>query len=169
MKHTTIALVFAAAALLAGCAAASGTPDEAGSVSSRLAGTWVQTVQMENLPRASLHFKGNTLRFKNLHGVSGSVEYKVRGEDADGVTIGIYYTYEEKDRDGEKRNGILTRDFLLHVENGRPILSEKIVAHDGPGPIIFNEFLRKKDFVDGFESERKRMMNDRPAIPMMQE
>ena len=164
MKHTTITLIFAAAALLAGCAAAFGTPGAADTSGYGLDGTWIQT---GDPPRASLRFKGKNVRFKNLHGVSGSVEYQVREKNADGVTIGIYYTYEKKDRDGEKRNEIFAHDFRLHVENGRPILSEEIFEYDGRGLMIWEEFLRKEDFIEGFESERKRTLNNRAPMPSM--
>ena len=127
-------------------------------------GTWMETEG--SLPRASLHFKGKKLRFKNLFGDSGTVEYQVREKNADGTTIFIEYSHKVKR--GERmieRREIL--ELLLHVENGHPILSEEIFEHDGRGPMIWREFVRKEDFVEGFESERKRTLNDRTPTPSM--
>ena len=125
-----------------------------------LDGTWIET---GDPPKASLRFKGGTVRFKNLFGQSGTVEYQVREKNADGTTIRFEYSYKEKrgDREIESKQII---GLLLHVENGRPILSEEIFEHDGRGPMIWREFVRKEDFVEGFKSERKRTLNDRAPM-----
>ena len=163
MKHS-----FCAAALLALCLstlpACSTTPDAADSSGYGLDGTWIQTEQMGKPPRASLRFKGGNVRFKNLFGQSGTVEYQVREKNADGTTIRFEYSYKEKrgDREIESKQII---GLLLHVENGRPILSEEIFEYDGRGAMIWREFVRKEDFVEGFESERKRTLNGAPSIP----
>ena len=140
------------------------TPGAADTSGYGLDGTWMETEG--SLPRASLHFKGKKLRFKNLFGDSGTVEYQVREKNADGTTIFIEYSHKVKR--GERmieRREIL--GLLLHVENGRPILSEEIFEHDGRGPMIWREFVRKEDFVEGFQSERKRTLNGAPSIPTM--
>ena len=148
---------------LPACSTLPGAADTSGH---GLDGTWIQTEQMGDPPRASLRFKGKNVRFKNLFGDSGTVEYQVREKNADGTIIFIEYSHKVKR--GERmieRREIL--ELLLHVENGRPILSEEIFEHDGRGPMIWREFVRKEDFVEGFQSERKRTLNGAPSIPTM--
>ena len=60
-------------------------------------------------------------------------------------------------------------EFLFHVENGRPILSTTAIELDGRGLIILDEYLRKEDFADGFESELRKQLNNRPVPPMTKE
>ena len=38
-----------------------------------------------------------------------------------------------------------------------------------PGLIIMGEYLRKEDFSDGFESEMRKQLNNRPCPPMTKE
>ena len=47
------------------------------------------------------------------------------------------------------------------------ILSERVYKLDGRGLIVFGEFLRKENFTDGFESELKKELNNREAVPTM--
>ena len=152
MKYTVFALAFAAA-LLAGC--------------STLTGTWVATEQAGNFPRTVLHFKGKTLRFENLFGASDTVPYQVKKKDSTGTTISVEYTHMVKRPNDRMVKRDEYREFLLHTENGRLILSEKDFEADGRGDIIMSEFLREEDFIDGFRSELKRKLNDRPAPSMM--
>ena len=166
MKHTLCIAALLAALCLVALPACS-TPGAADTSGLGLDGTWIQTEQMGKPPRASLRFKGKNVRFKNLFGQSGTVEYKVGEKNADGTPIVIEYKYKEKrgsDRVIERRQII---GLLLHVENGRPILSEEIFGLDGPGAMIWREFVRKEDFVEGFESERKRTLNNRAPMPSM--
>ena len=156
---SSLGAAFFALCLFCSCAA--------GSAGGRLDGVWMETEQFGNHPRTVLHFKGKTLRFENLFGASDTVEYRVKEKDDDGVTIGIEYTHMVKKPGGRMVERTERREFLLHLENGRPILSEKEFEADGRGPIIMSEYLRKEDFVDGFRSERKRRLNDRPAAPTM--
>ncbi|MBO4311726.1 MAG: hypothetical protein J5828_01855 [Desulfovibrionaceae bacterium] len=141
----------------------------ADSISRKLEGTWVETRQIEGHPRTKLHFRGRKLRFENMYGTSADVEYKA-AEKKDG-TFSISFEYRHKVRRG---NGRIVEhreapDFLYHVENGRPILSETVIELDGRGLIIFGEYLREEDFADGFESELKKTLNNRPFPPMMKE
>ena len=165
MHHISrIGAALLAALCLVALPACTSTPGAADTSGHGLDGTWMATEG--SLPRASLHFKGKKLRFKNLFGDSGTVEYQVREKNADGTTIFIEYSHKVKR--GERmieRREIL--ELLLHVENGRPILSEEIFEHDGRGPMIWREFVRKEDFIEGFQSERKRTLNGAPSIPTM--
>lgn len=147
--------------------ACSSTPGAADTSGLGLDGTWIQTEQIKDFPKTELHFKGKNLRFKNLFGASATVEYQVREKNADGTIIFIEYVHKVKrgnDRVIERRD---MRELLLHVEDGRPILSETEIEFDGRGPIILREFLRKQDFIEGFQSERKRRLNGAPSIPTM--
>ncbi|MBO4793776.1 MAG: hypothetical protein J5556_04325, partial [Deltaproteobacteria bacterium] len=87
----------------------------------------------------------------------------------DGFCISFEYSYKVKRGNGRIVERKATPEFLFHVENGRPILSQKEFEYDGRGPILLEEFLREEDFVDGFRSELKHRMNDRPAPSMMKE
>ena len=149
--------------VLPACSTSPGAADTSGH---GLDGTWIQTEQMGDPPRASLRFKGKNVRFKNLFGQSGTVEYQVE-KNADGTTIVFEYSYKEKRGDGDVIESRRIIGLLLHVENGRPILSEEIFGLDGPGAMIWREFVRKEDFIEGFESERKRTLNNRAPIPSM--
>ena len=141
----------------------------ADSVSDRLDGTWIETEQINDYPRTVLHFKGRKLRFENLFGQSATVEYRVTEKNANDFIVTFEYSYKVKRGNGRIVEHRMMPEFLFHVENGRPILSEKEFEYDGRGPIIMNEFLREEDFVDGFKSELKHKLNDRPVPSMMKE
>lgn len=155
-----------AALSLVALPACTSTPGAADTSGHGLDGTWIQTEQIKDFPKTELHFKGKKLRFKNLFGASATVEYQVREKNADGTIIFIEYVHKVKrgERVIERRD---MRELLLHVEDGRPILSETEIEFDGRGPIILREFLRKEDFIEGFQSGRKRRLNGAPSIPTM--
>ncbi len=139
----------------------------ADAVSDKLDGTWIETVQFENSPRTILHFNGGELRVENMYGKEITVEYAVTDKKADEFTINFEYRYKVKRGNGrivERRDA---PDFLFHIENGRPILSQTAIELDGRGLIILGEFLREEDFADGFKSELKQRLNDRPAPSMV--
>ena len=144
-------------------------PAMADSVSDRLDGTWIETEQIKDYPRTVLHFEGRKLRFEHLFGQSATVEYRVTEKNANDFIVTFEYSYKVKRGNGRIVERRETPEFLFHVENGRPILSEKEFEYDGRGPIIMNEFLREEDFVDGFKSELKHKLNDRPVPSMMKE
>ena len=100
-----------------------------------------------------------------------SAEVPFRITDRKGGEFTVTFEYRYKVRRGNGR--IVERrempEFLYHVEDGRPILSEKEFEYDGRGPILLEEFLREEDFVDGFRSQLKHQMNDRPIPSMMRE
>ena len=138
----------------------------AGSAAGRLEGTWIETEQIKDYPRTVLHFKGDTVRFENMYDKAATVRYKVEKEKDGSFTVSFEYRYKVKQGNGRIVERREMPEFLYHVENGRPILSQKEFEYDGRGPILLGEFLREEDFVDGFRSELKHMMNDRPAPPM---
>ena len=130
--------------------------------SSKLCGTWAETEQYKDCPRTVLHFKGHNLRFENMFGESSSVKYKVIEKKKDGFVIGFEYTHNVTRPSGTVVERTESPELFYHVENGRPILSEMVFEHDGRGDIIMSEYLREQDFVDGFVSELKKKLNDRP-------
>jgi hypothetical protein len=137
----------------------------ADSISDKLDGTWIETVQLENYPRTILHFNGRELRVENMYDNEITVEYAVTDKKVDEFTVSFEYRYMVK-----RGNGCIVEyrdapDFLFHMENGRPILSQTAIELDGRGLIILNEFLPEKDFIDGFTSALKHRLNDRPAPP----
>ena len=136
-------------------------------VASCLEGTWVETVQYKEYPRTILHFKGNTLRFENMFGATATVEYKVTEKKADEFSITFEYRYKVKRGNGRIVERCERPDFLFHMENGRPILSETAIELDGRGLVIPGEILRTDDFVDGFQSELSRKLNSRKPMPTM--
>jgi len=138
-------------------------------ISGKLDGTWIETVQIENYPRVILHFDGRKLRVENMFDKEITVEYAVTDKKADEFTISFEYRYKVKRGNGQIVEHRAAPDFLFHMENGRPILSETVIELDGRGLIIMDEFLREKDFIDGFKSELKHRLNDRPIPLMMKE
>ncbi len=133
----------------------------------RLEGTWIGTEQFRDCPRAVLHFRGGELRFENFYDKPATVRYEVRDEKGGEFTVTFEYRYKVLRGNGRIVERREQPEFLYHVEDGRPVLSRKEFEYDGRGPILMDEFLREQDFVDGFRSELKHRMNDRPAPPMM--
>jgi len=138
-------------------------------VSDKLDGTWIETRQIKDYPRTVLHFNGRKLRVENMFDKEISVEYTVTEKKADEFSISFEYRHKVKRGNGRIVEYREAPDFLFHVENGRPILSTMVIELDGRGLIIFGEYLRKEDFVDGFESELRKKLNNRPAPPMTKE
>ena len=141
----------------------------AGSLSGRLEGTWIETEQVKGNPRVILSFKGNEVHFENMYDASATVPYSVTREKDGAFTITFEYRYKVRRGNGRIVERCERPELLYHVENGRPILSEKEFEYDGRGPIIMSEYLREEDFVDGFISVLKHKLNARPAPPMTRE
>ena len=141
----------------------------AGDVSDKLDGTWIETRQIKDYPRTILHFKGRKLRVENMFDKEISVEYTVTEKKADEFSISFEYRHIVRRGNGRIVEHRERPDFLFHVENGRPILSETVIELDGRGLIVMGEYLRKEDFSDGFESEMRKQLNNRPCPPMTKE
>ena len=140
-----------------------------GSAGGRLDGTWIQTEKTEGCPRAVLHFRGATLRFENMWDHSAEVPFRITDRKGGEFTVTFEYRYKVRRGNGRIVERTETPEFLCHVEDGRPILSQKEFEYDGRGPILLEEFLREEDFVDGFRSQLKHQMNDRPVPSMMRQ
>lgn len=135
-------------------------------ISDRLEGTWTETKQYKDYPRTVLHFEGKNLRMEHVFDEAATVEYKViEQKDADDFTISFEYWHKVKRANGRIIDRRESRDYRYHVENGRPILSEMVFEYDGRGLIVFGEFLRKDNFIDGFESELRKTLNNRGSAP----
>ena len=140
----------------------------ADAISDRLEGTWTETRQYKDYPRAVLHFEGQNLRLEHVFDEDVTVEYKVTEQkDDDDFSITFEYWHKVKRGNGRIIDRKESRDYRYHVENGCPILSEMVFEYDGRGLIVFGEFLRKENFTDGFESELKKKLNNREAVPTM--
>ena len=140
----------------------------ADAISDRLEGTWTETRQYKDYPRAVLHFEGQNLRLEHVFDEDVTVEYKVTEQkDDDDFTITFEYWHKVKRGNGRIIDRRESRDYRYHVEDGRPILSEMVFEYDGRGLIVFGEFLKKDDFTDGFESELRKKLNNREAVPTM--
>ncbi len=138
-------------------------------VSDKLDGTWIETRQIRDYPRTVLHFSGRKLRVENMFDKEISVEYRVTEKKADEFSISFEYRHMVKRGNGRIVEHREMPEFLFHVENGRPILSETVIELDGRALIIMGEYLRKEDFSDGFESEMRKQLNNRPCPPMTKE
>lgn len=136
-------------------------------VMARLKGTWLRTVQYQGAPRAELHFEGQKVRYENLSGNSGTAEYRVTENNKDSFSITFEYSYKVKRGNGRIVERTDRPELLFHVEKGRPILSERGFECDGRGQIIMDEYLRREDFTDGFQSELSHQLNDRAPVPAM--
>ncbi len=141
----------------------------ADAVSDKLDGTWIETVKFENYPRTVLHFNGPELRVENMYGKEIRVEYRTTDMKDGEFTVSFEYSYTVRRGNGRIVRHTDAPEFLFHTEDGRPILSQTALELDGRGLIILGEFLREKDFVDGFRSERRHRLNDRPIPPMTME
>ncbi len=140
----------------------------ADAISDRLEGTWTETKQYKDYPRAVLHFEGQNLRLEHVFDEDVTVEYKVTEQkDDDDFSITFEYWHKVKRGNGRIIDRRESRDYRYHVENGRPILSEMVFEYDGRGLIVFGEFLRKENFTDGFESELKKKLNSTKPVPTM--
>ncbi len=135
--------------------------------SDRLDGTWIQTIQIKDSPRAVLHFDGQKLHFENLYATAATVEYKVIEQGKKDFVINFEYHHQVERGKGRFIDATETRDIRYHVENGLPILSERVYELDGRGEIVWKEYLRKENFTDGFESELRKKLNNREAVPTM--
>ena len=134
-------------------------------MSTKLNGEWVNTVKYSNNSRSILRFEGQKVHFENLFGRSGSSEYQVTEKRADSFCIKFEYSYKVKRGNGNMVEYTDQPEFIFHIENGRPILSEQMFEADGRGLIIMSEYLRKEDFTDGFESELSHKLNSQIAVP----
>ncbi|MBO4317353.1 MAG: hypothetical protein J5855_03630 [Mailhella sp.] len=132
-------------------------------VSGKLDGTWIETVQAGDAPRAVLHFEGKKLRFENLYGAGGTAEYKVIEKRAGSIRIRFEFSYEITKPSGRVVTHEAAPEFLYHEEDGKPVLSEMGFEYDGRGQVVLSEYLREDDLTDGFRSELCRRLNDRPA------
>ena len=141
----------------------------AGSVSSKLDGTWIETRQIRDYPRTVLHFSGRKIRVEHMFDREVVAEYTVTEKKADEFSISFEYRHMVKRGNGRIVEHREMPEFLFHVENGRPILSATAIELDGRGLIILDEYLRKEDFVEGFESELRKKLNNRPCPPMTKE
>lgn len=130
-------------------------------VSGKLDGTWIEAEQIKGNPRVALHFKGNSVTFENLYDKALTVKYTVSERTFDDFTITVEYKHDIQKPNGRVVEHEFSHEFLYHVENGRPILSEKGFEYDGRGSIILSEYLRKENFEDGFKSELKRKYNSK--------
>ena len=140
--------------------------DDAGG---RLDGTWIETVRFENHPRTVLHFSGREVRVENMYDREITAGYAVTEKNADEFTVSFEHRYTVRRGNGRVVERRDVHEFLYHVENGRPILSQTAIELDGRGLIILEEFLREEDFTDGFTSGLRRRLNGRPAPSMMKE
>ena len=138
-------------------------------ISDKLDGTWIETVQIANYPRTVLHFKGRTLKIENMFGKEITVEYAVTEKNNKEFTVSFEYRHKVKRGNGRIVEYRESPDFLYHIENGRPVLSQTAMELDGRGLIIMNEFLQEKAFADGFKSELKHKLNDHPIPSLMRE
>ena len=134
-------------------------------VSDKLAGTWLETEQIRDCPRTVLRFEGKKLHFEHMFDTSATVKYKVIDKTRDKFTVTFDFTYKYTKPNGDIVDLEAAPELIYHVENGRPILSETAFEHDGRGTIIMREFLREKEFEDGFVSELKKKLNDRRDYP----
>ncbi|MDO5295485.1 MAG: hypothetical protein Q4F00_02425 [bacterium] len=134
-------------------------------VSGKLAGTWLETEQIRDCPRTVLRFEGKKLHFEHMFGTSATVKYKVIDKNRDKFTVTFDFTYKYTKPNGNIVNLEAKPELIYHVENGRPILSETAFEHDGRGTVIMREFLREKEFEDGFVSELKKKLNDSRDYP----
>ena len=134
-------------------------------VSDKLDGTWIETRQIRDYPRTVLHFNGRKLHAENMFDKEISVEYRVSEKKADEFSISFEYRHMVKRGNGRIVEHREMPEFLFHVENDRPILSETVIELDGRGLIIWREFLREENFVDGFESELRKKLNNSKPVP----
>ena len=133
--------------------------------SDRLDGTWIQTIQTKDSPRTVLHFDGQKLHFENLFATAATVEYKVIEQGKEDFVINFEYHHQVERGNGRIIDRKESQDYRYHVEDGIPILSERVYELDGRGEIVWKEYLRKENFTDGFESQLSKKLNSTKPVP----
>lgn len=157
-----------AAAMLFMLPAAVGADELSDKLQDKLRGVWLAARQFEGSPRTELHFTGNQVRIENCFEKPVTVKYKFIEKNADDFTITFEHCYKVLRGNGRYVDSKTVFELLYHVEDGRPILSERVFEYDGRGLIIWQEYLRKEDFnesLNGFESKLKQKLNSRKPIP----
>ena len=141
--------------------------------SGKLDGTWIETRMTDGFPRTVLRFNGDSLRVENMYGKDITVAYTAADERpvgyTDGFTVSFEYRYKVKRGNGRIVEHRDAPEFFYHAEDGRPVLSMMAMELDGRGLVVLSDFLREEDFTDGFVSELRHRLNDRPYPPMYKE
>ena len=78
--------------------------------------------------------------------------------------INFEYHHQVERGNGRFIDATETWDIRYHVENGLPILSERVYELDGRGEIVWKEYLRKENFTDGFESRLRKKLNSTKPV-----
>ena len=142
----------------------------AGKAQARLEGTWMETSPGKDRPRGVMHFKGGKVRLENVFS-SAPLELPYTVAERGGQEFLVTFEYRYKVRRGNGRivDSRSCMDLRWHVEDGRPVLSEEVIEYDGRGLMIWKEFLRKEDFVDGFASKLKQRLDAQKPVPTWKE
>ncbi len=134
-----------------------------------LSGTWIDTTKYKDYPLVKLHFSGSKITVENMFDKTFTVEYEIKDREKDQFLVSFEYTYKVKRGNGRIIDRTERPVFLLHVEDGLPILSDHIFEYDGRGLILGNEYLKEENYREGFESLMKTKLNSRKPIPTYME
>ncbi len=137
-------------------------------VSGKLDGTWIETQQVPGNSRVVLRFHGRRLTAENMLGHKEfTVSYSVKErQEINKFIVTFDFTHKVVKPSGSIVEFEKSPELKFYIENGTPILSELGFEHDGRGVIVMSEYLREKDFKDGFESELKKRLNNRQVSPV---
>lgn len=159
----TLACLALALALAPACACAA-------PAHSRLEGTWMETRPSKDSPRGVMHFKGGKVRLENIFSSTPlELDYKLAEGNGQEFVVSFEYRYKVKRGNGRIVDSRSCMDLRWHVEDGRPVLSEEVIEYDGRGLMIWKEFLRQEDFVDGFASKLKQRLDAQKPVPTWKE
>ena len=137
---------------------------------SRLEGTWMETRPSKDSPRGVMHFKGGKVRLENIFSSTPlELDYKLAEGNGQEFVVSFEYRYKVKRGNGRIVDSRSCMDLRWHVEDGRPVLSEEVIEYDGRGLMIWKEFLRQEDFVDGFASKLKKRLDAQKPVPTWKE
>ena len=137
---------------------------------SRLEGTWMETRPSKDSPRGVMHFKGGKVRLENIFSSTPlELDYKLAEGNGQEFVVSFEYRYKVKRGNGRIVDSRSCMDLRWHVEDGRPVLSEEVIEYDGRGLMIWKEFLRQEDFVDGFASKLKQRLDAQKPVPTWKE
>ena len=131
----------------------------------KLAGTWVETIQFKDYPLVVLHFEGSKVKVENMYDKTFTVEYKISDVEKDQFLVSFEYTHKEKRGNGRIIDRTERPEFLFHMEDGVPILSDYLFEYDGRGLILGDEYLKKENYRKGFESRLKVKLDNQKPVP----
>ena len=135
-----------------------------------LEGNWVVTsIYNKEIPRAELHFKGNQVEIVNVEEKPITTEYTIKDIQLTKFVVNFEYSHDVTRGNGRVVTYTEHYDLLFHIDGGHFILSNQGFEYDGRGPIIMEEYMKKEELIDGYQSELSQKLNNHKPVPTYKE